>query len=238
MLFTACKNKEFNPLDKEIIELNWTNKKGYILRNEGFDILEKLELKNITATEKRLVSNKDTIGRYLRSSDNKHYIFCIWDPQERKDSSAHFLIELKPFDKNKFEVIAKERYVHGNTVDCWDNLYNGLDMHYDYFTFQTCRGNAGYSGVNHYYFTYVRPQNDLKSIPDKYAISNKNKAELLASKKKYHRRAITYNYRYESFDWKNAKEAKERKLDSFTVYYELDGTIWTPNTTEFNYKFK
>ena len=236
----GCRNKDSYGLKPtEIIQLDWTEKRGYILKDEGLALLEKLELKEINRAIKNSLSKSDTIGKYLRSSENKHYVFCIWDPQlEETDTSAHFLIEISPIENKQFEVIAKERYVHGTTVGCWDNRYSGFEMHYDYFSFQSCRGTKGYSAINHYYFTYVRAQDEIQSIPDKLAITTEKKAQLMAAKKNYKRRGILYNYRYEEFNWDNGSKIKEKALDSFSIYYDLDGTLWTPNTTKYNGKFK
>lgn len=236
----ACKGKDTYGLQpKEIIQVDWTEKRGYILRDEGLELLEKLELKEITRSIKNAIGKSDTIGKYLRSSENKHYLFCIWDPQfEEADTAAHFLVEIAPMQDQKFEVLAKERYQHGTTVGCWENKYSGFNMHYDYFSFQTCRGKQGYSAVNHYYFTYVRKQDEIQSIPDKFAVSTEKEARLLASKKSYKKRGILYNYRYEVFNWQQGNKIMEKELDSFSIYYDLDGTLWTPSTDLYNHKFK
>lgn len=237
-LLACAKDDDYGLKPMETISLDWKEKKGYLLRDEGLDILESLQLREVDRSMKKQLSKSDTIGKYLRSSDNKHYVFVIWDPLSDTDKAAHFIVELNPLGDQKFEVLAKERYTHGTTVGCWENHYNGFNMHYDYFSFQTCRGKQGYSAVNHYYFTYVRKQDEIQSIPDKFAVSTEKEARLLASKKSYKKRGILYNYRYEVFNWQQGNKIKEKELDSFSIYYDLDGTLWTPSTDLYNHKFK
>lgn len=239
LLFISCnKQQTFEQKPKEFIEIDWKTNRGYLLRDEGISIIEKLNLKSIDRSMITLMHKQDTIGKYIKSPGTGHYVLCIWDPQIESDANAHFLIEIKNIKNEKFEVIAKERYIHNNTVGCWNNHYNGLDLHYDYFTFQACRGEKGFSAVDNYYFTYVIPQNELKAIPDKFAISSSDKVKVLASKKNYLPQSISYFYRYEEFDWKNEKHANEIKMDTFTITYELSGTLWLADTINHWKKFK
>ncbi len=237
-LWACNKERVFEEKPKEYLQIDWSKTKGYILRDQGLRILKKLDLRSPDHRTWKILHANDTIGKYIKSPETDHYIFCIWNPQVEIDSSAHYLIEVKHLRENKFEVIAKEKYVHGNTVGCWNNHFDGLQRHYDYFTFQLCHGKKGYSAVEHYYFTYVIPQKELTPITDKIARTNEKGVRLLASKKEFEPQNVKYFYRFESFQWENEKKIKETQIDTFTINYSLSGSLWLADTDKHWNKLK
>ncbi|MFN6077267.1 MAG: hypothetical protein ACK476_18580 [Fluviicola sp.] len=226
----------FSNASSKTIELHLNENDGYLMKNEVLDILDNLNLSNKKNFNANWIKDSDTLGRYFKSTETGNYIFCLYDTNKDYDFETHVLVELKPLKENRFKILAKERYFHGNYPCCWNNYYDGFTFENGYFRINTCGTGSGLCGKHAYYFKHVIPQEQLNSITiDYYFYQEDMEAITLESTL-----VINENYILVSYTLKNITlleligDTNEIRTDSeekFDVLYEYKYNNWTTNDT-------
>lgn len=236
ILVLCLSTKQINKSNKTQINLAITDSLGYFLKKESICILIETGMTDTIINGFNIYNDSDTLGKYIFSRKSGNYVLCIQDFQDKYDFETHVLIELKPLGNNKFKIISKERYFHGNYSCCWDNAVCGFSILGDYFTFDCCGTGSSYCGTSTYYFQHVQKQKKLIPIPSSYWFIEEIVASELKSTKEYAENCLTYNYCYKSYTIKtNEMDSVIFSPDSsvsFKVSYFLKGNSWKSSKNE------
>ena len=229
LILMCCSNNstlKSNKKNGELINLDLNNDFGYLTKSEGITILDKIKMSEKTDKGWDIIKENDTIGKYFKSKETGNYIICLIDVQNKIEFETHVLIELKHIEKKLFNVVAKERYSHGNYTCCWSNNFSGFNQMENYFTFDYCGTGSEFCGSRTYYFKNVLPQDKLKNIPDNYSSSDGTSITTLTSTKHIKNDILTYNYRNENFEIIGEDNMVTKSVDTFSIVYKLKNNIW------------
>jgi hypothetical protein len=226
----------FSNASSKTIELHLNENDGYLMKNEVLDILDNLNLSNKKNFNANWIKDSDTLGRYFKSTETGNYIFCLYDTNKDYDFETHVLVELKPLKENRFKILAKERYFHGNYPCCWNNYYDGFTFENGYFRINTCGTGSGLCGKHAYYFKHVIPQEKLNSITIEYYIYQEEmEASKLESIIEITKNQLKISYILSKLSLsENEKEEIEYIIiseEKFDVLYEYKYNNWTTNDT-------
>lgn len=218
------------------ILLNLKENDGYLLKNEVLDILDNLNLSKKKNFNANWIKDSDTLGRYFKSTETGNYILCLYDTNKDYDFETHVLVELKPIKENKFKVIAKERFFHGNYPCCWNNYYDGFTFENGYFRINTCGTGSGLCGKHAYYFKHVLPQEQLNPITVEYYFYMEDmEASTLESIIEITQSQLKISYTLSKLSMtENEKEEIEYTTvsqEKFDVLFEFINNNWFTNDT-------
>lgn len=218
------------------IQLNLEGNDGYLLKNEVLDILDNLNLTKKKFTKTEFNENSDTLGRYFKSNVTGNYILCLFDYSLVYDFETHVLVELKPIKENKFKVIAKERFFHGNYACCWNNEFDGFSYKNGFFIIYTCGTGSGLCSKHAYYFKRVLPQEQLNPITVEYYFYMEDmEASTLESIIEITQNQLKISYTLSKLSMsENEKEEMEYTIvsqEKFDVLHEFINNNWFTNDT-------
>lgn len=218
------------------IELRLNENDGYLLKNEVLDLLDELNLSKKKNFDSNWINDSDTLGRYFKSTETGNYIFCLYDTNKDYGFETHVLVELKPIKGNKFKVVAKERYFHGNYSCCWNNEFDGFSYQNGFFIIYTCGTGSGLCSKHAYYFKHVLPQEQLNSITIEYYIyQDEMEASKLESIIEMTKNQLKISYILSKLSLsENENEEIEYTIisaEKFDVLYEFKENNWTTNDT-------
>ncbi|MFI5204533.1 MAG: hypothetical protein ACHQF2_08570, partial [Flavobacteriales bacterium] len=234
-IVTATKPEEKDsvpPIDS-ILQLDFKNETGYILKMDGIELLLRLHLTDTVDSNWDQFKPTQAVGKYYKSYETGNYVVCLIDYGGRHIFETHVLLELTPKSPGVFKLVEAERYFHGNYPCCWTNATDGFFKMGNFFCIRTCGTGSGFCSSEMYVFKSVQPQDSLSWIHESI-FSNYDYGELtLSSTKSVRNNTLIFNYKWKNIEFATDSTPQKKQTKNFSITYKYVNGDWiTTDTTK------
>lgn len=136
---------------------------GYLTRDAARDLLRQVGMTNSDSPVWEEEQPTDIVGKYGVAKRTGNTIACVRE-RTLESEEVMVLVEMRRCAGDTFQVIAKERYHHGNHNCCWRNIDEGFKCKGGHFFLNVCSTGSYICERWTYAFDRVVPQDRLRGI--------------------------------------------------------------------------